>query len=263
MLDKIIRQKKMEIKASKKKVSLSELKKKLSMPAKGYSLVARLRKKSGHPHFICEMKQASPSGGILRKVYKPEMILKDFERGKAAGISILTDRKFFKGDLNIIKSIRQKTKTPILRKDFIIDPYQIYESKLAGSDVILLITAILRDRELTQFYKLARKLKLEVLVEVHTLNELERVLKLLKPEMIGINNRNLDTLKTDPAYALQMIKRIPKNILKIVESGMKNPKNVSLYKASAPDGFLIGSALMKSKKILKTISQFKAAYHHG
>ena len=257
ILGKIIKHKLHEIKMQKKKLSLASLKNRvLKQRRVMHSLSSVLKVKSGAPHLICEMKKASPSEGLIRKDFKINEILNNFTRGGASAISILTDSKFFKGSSKNLMTVRKKTNKPILRKDFILDEYQVYESKLMGADAILLIVAILKPERLLALSQLAKYLGLEVVTEIHHERELEPALR-SGASMIGINNRNLATLKVTPVYAQQMIRKIPKGIIRIVESGIENREDIKKYKRLKVDGFLVGTALMKSGNIAQKIKALR------
>lgn len=201
-------------------------------------------------NLIAEVKRASPSKGIICEKFDPIKIAKDYEKAGAACLSVLTEKKFFQGDLTILKSIKNKIKIPVLRKDFIIDEWQIYESYYNEADCILLIVAALNDIDLSSFYNIAKKLNLSVIVEVHNNQELERTLN-LNVECIGINNRNLKTLEVDLNTFIKLSKKIPKNVIKICESGISEKKQLKEFEKYGADAFLIGETLMKSDNIYK------------
>ena len=201
-------------------------------------------------NLIAEVKRASPSKGIICENFDPIRIAKDYEKAGAACLSVLTEKNFFQGNLEILKSIKNSIKIPILRKDFIIDEWQIYESYYNEADCILLIVAALSDSDLSLFYNIAKKLKLDVIVEVHNNEELERALN-LNVECIGINNRNLKTLEVDLTTFMKLSKKIPSDVLKICESGISDNKQLKEFKRYGADAFLVGETLMKSDDIYK------------
>ncbi|MGM0500635.1 MAG: indole-3-glycerol phosphate synthase TrpC [Bacillota bacterium] len=234
ILDKIVEHKKEEVKKLKKK--RRSLKEKLKVDK--ISLLA-------------EIKKASPSKGLIQPNFKPKAQLKSYEQAGAAAISILTDQKFFQGSIQILQQLRELTELPILRKEFIIDPLQIYESFFIGADVILLIAAILDDQQLESFLSLCRELKLEAIVEVHNLEELKRVLK-TKAEIIGINNRDLNDFSVDLKTTAELSTELEKlgqrnNHYLIAESGIKCREDIDFLKEIGVDGVLIGETLMKAK----------------
>lgn len=200
---------------------------------------------------LAEIKKASPSKGLIQPDFKPAAQLKAYEQAGAAGISILTDQEFFQGSKQILKDIRQLTELPILRKEFIIDPLQIYESFFIGADVVLLIAAILDDQQLESFLNLCRQLKLEAIVEVHNLDELERVLK-TEAEIIGINNRDLNNFSVDLKTTAELTAELKKlgqrdNHYLIAESGIKTREDIDFLKEIGVDGVLIGETLMRAE----------------
>lgn len=234
ILDKIVKHKKEEVKELKKK--RRSLKEKLT--ADKISLLA-------------EIKKASPSKGLIQPDFNPALQLKAYEEAGAAGISILTDQRFFQGSNQILQQMRELTELPILRKEFIIDPLQIYESFFIGADVVLLIAAILDDQELQSFLALCRELQLEAIVEVHNLEELKRVLK-TEAEIIGINNRDLNdfsvNLKTTSELSAELEKLGQRdNYYLIAESGIKSKKDIDFLKKIGVDGVLIGETLMRAE----------------
>ncbi len=209
-------------------------------------------KKNDNNNFnlIAEIKKASPSQGILCDKFDPIYIARKYELAGAKCLSILTEEKFFLGNINLIPLIKKKVSIPVLRKDFIIDEWQIYESFHFGADCILLILAILNDQQVALFYKLAKNLGMDVICEVHDEKELTRAIK-LKVECIGINNRNLKTLKVSLENFKKYSRMIPSDIFKICESGIKNNENMKELSLFGADAFLVGESLMRSNDILK------------
>ena len=208
-------------------------------------------------HLICELKKASPSEGVLRKRFQPTALAKEFEAAKASAISVLTEPHYFMGDPGTIKKIRPMTHVPLLRKDFIFDPYQVYETVVLKADAFLLIVMLLTDFELKQLLGLASELKLDVLVEVHTQEELKRALS-AGSKMIGINNRNLKTLKIDRSISEHLISLIPKGKVAVIESGIETAKEIEHYQSLGARSFLIGTTLMKSKNVTEKIRELSA-----
>ena len=204
----------------------------------------------GKISLIAEIKKASPSAGVIAEKFEPVYLAKTYEESGAAAVSVLTDEKFFQGRLEHLKAAKDSTTIPVLRKDFIIDESQIYESRVAGADAILLIARILSDEQLTSFLDLAHSLKLDCLVEVHDETELERVLK-TKTKIIGINNRDLDTFKIDFQTTVKLMDKYPELRERIVvsESGIESADQVRRLKAKGVSAILVGTSLMKSKDI--------------
>ena len=210
--------------------------------------------RTNHKYFnlIAEIKRFSPSKGEICKKFDLKQIAIDYMNAGASCLSILTEKNFFKGDINYLDKVKNIVDLPILRKDFILDEWQLYESYYFGADCILLILAILDDKKARKFYKIAQELGMDVIVEVHDKNELERAIK-MKVNCIGINNRNLKTLKIDLNTFTKLSKEIPRGIIKLCESGLDNNKQLIDFTRKGADGFLIGESLMSSKNIkLKT-----------
>lgn len=256
-LKKLLRDKHAEIRKAKKQLPLSELKKRLVL--KGVGKKSRFKSalaKKGELHLICELKKASPSAGMLRRGFNPVALAKTFERAGASALSVLTERIFFKGRPEFIPRLKQKIHLPLLRKDFFIDEYQIYESALLGTDAVLLIAMLLPGKKMSRMIRLARKLNLDALVEVHTKEELKQALS-AGADMIGINNRNLRTLEVDPQAARKIIPLVPARVTLIVESGIETREQIRAYQTLGVHNFLIGTVLMKSKNIDAKIKQLK------
>lgn len=209
-------------------------------------------KRKGKISFIGEIKQASPSCGVLKQDFSAVEIAKTFQRLNVNALSVLTEEDFFLGKINYIEEIKKEVKLPLLRKDFIIEETQILEARAVGADAILLIVRILDDNRLDSLYNVARKLGMDVLVEVHTEKELRRALK-HDIEIVGINNRNLNTLKVDIAQTQKLIPFIPTDVIKVSESGIKSLKDMLWLKGLGVDAVLIGETLMKSDSLEQTI----------
>lgn len=193
---------------------------------------------------IAEIKKASPSAGIISEDFDPIKKAKEYEDFGASALSILTEEDFFQGSSEYLKEVKAKTSLPILRKDFMIDEYQIYEAKLIGADCILLIASVLNDDEIKSFVDLAESLELDYLIEVHDLNELERV-KNFSNAMIGVNNRNLKTFDVDLNNSINLKNAFNSNNLFVAESGIKSQDDIDTLKAHDIHVFLIGESLMK------------------
>ncbi len=197
---------------------------------------------------IAEVKKASPSKGIIRKDFDPVQIAKIYKKAGASCISVLTDEPYFQGHDDFLVSIKENVDIPVLRKDFMIDPYQIYESRALGADCILLIIAALDDALACEMYESAVSLGMDVLVEVHNLEELERSLK-LDPMMLGVNNRNLKTLEVNIDTSYDLLISIPEECYKISESGIYSYDTLSRLNNAGYQGFLVGEYLMKQDNI--------------
>ena len=207
-----------------------------------------------HLNIIAELKKASPSEGILRENFQPLRIASLYEYAGACAISVLTEPHFFKGRPSYLKTVRQVTRLPLLRKDFIFDRFQLYETALLEADAFLLIASILSEEELKELISLGKELRMDALVEIHSDAELKKALG-AGATIIGINNRDLKTLKVDPERAKQLIPHIPKGIAIVVESGLSSHDELMMYKSIGANAFLIGSTLMKSKDIAATLQK--------
>ncbi len=249
VLNEICDKKRAYVKHKKEKRLLSELLKDIDhLPTHTRPSFIDAIKNNKKTAIIAEIKKASPSKGIIRKNFDPVMIAETYKKYGATCLSVLTDEPYFQGHDKYFKSIRGSNDLPMLRKDFMIDPYQIYESKALGADCILLIMAALNDTSAQELYSLSTELNMDVLIEVHDEKELERALK-LSPKMLGINNRNLKTLDVDTNTALNLAKNLPQEIIKVAESGISEKETIDRYIQAGFDAFLIGESLMKHDDI--------------
>ncbi len=205
-------------------------------------------------NLICELKKASPSEGLLRPDFQPLRIANIFEFAGAKAISVLTERHYFQGRPSYLKTLRQATRLPLLRKDFIIETYQLYESALLEADAYLLIASLLTTDHLKEMILLGKDLQMDPLVEVHTIEDLKKAID-AGADLIGINNRNLQTLEVDTARAQKLIPHVPKGILVVIESGFQRHSDLLAYKSLGVNNFLIGTALMKSSDIATSIRE--------
>jgi indole-3-glycerol phosphate synthase len=212
---------------------------------RGFFSALQRRVAAGQAAVIAEIKKASPSRGVLREDFDPAQIAASYERGGAACLSVLTDVDFFRGADAYLQQARAACSLPVLRKDFVIDPYQVYEARVLGADCILLIVAALSDAMLQELYQLAGHLGMDALVEVHDADELERALRLQAP-MVGINNRNLRTFETSLEVTLGFLERIPDDRLVVTESGIHTRADVALLRDRGVNAFLVGETFMKS-----------------
>ncbi|KAA2220531.1 indole-3-glycerol phosphate synthase TrpC [Chryseobacterium sediminis] len=251
ILDKIIEQKKLEIAGAKSRISLDQLKNTDFFGRKTYSLKESIKNKNG---IIAEFKRQSPSKGIINNSVEPLEVVSAYESFGASGISMLTDHDFFGGNLNDILSVRNDIKIPILRKDFMIDEYQFYEAKSIGADVILLIASCLSPAQVEEFTALAHELEMEVLLEIHTEDELKHFNS--KIDLVGINNRNLKDFKVDLQHSVQLKNLLPKDLLSVAESGIYNIKDFQFLKEKGFDGFLMGEYFMKNTNPAQAFKDF-------
>lgn len=238
-----------ELEIKKNKCSLSSLKKLLPKEKnRNFKNLLEISQKNKKNNIIAEIKKSSPSAGEIVKDYHPDDIAIQYEKFGAGAISILTERFFFKGELDHLSLINRKTNLPILRKDFIIDSYQIFESKVYNADAIILITSILDDNKIIEFIQIAKDLELDCIIEIHTQKELERAVKINYP-IIGINNRNLDTLSIDINNSLNLSKDLIHNFTIIAESGIKKYADINQYNKIGIYNFLIGESILRSSNI--------------
>lgn len=207
--------------------------------------------------FIAEIKKASPSKGVIVQDFPYLEIAQEYQANKIDMISVLTEPDYFQGNLKYLQQITQEVDLPVLRKDFTIDPYMIYQAKIAQASLILLIVAILSDEQLKDYLKLAKELGLAAIVEVHDETELKRALR-AKSEIIGINNRNLKDFSVNFNNSLKLKKLIPADIPVIAESGIKTKADIKLLKKAGINGVLIGETFMKAKNKAKIINDFKS-----
>lgn len=256
-LNKIFDAKKRRIDEQKQIVDTVELRKRAS-EVRNSSEPHRLRKalqNSGKTNIIAEIKRASPSKGVISGKIDVETVAKNYERGGACAISVLTEENFFKGSLDDLRTVRNAVYLPILRKDFVFDEFQIYEAAEAGSDAILLIAAMLDDEELQRLHRLAdADLSMDALVEVHNLDEMERV-RNMGATLIGVNNRDLHSFAVSLDVSRLLIKHAPQDAIIISESGLKTRKDIEGLKQLGFRGFLIGETLMKSADAEKSLME--------
>ncbi|MDX1414583.1 MAG: indole-3-glycerol phosphate synthase TrpC [Candidatus Promineifilaceae bacterium] len=264
ILDEIMAYHRQQLPKTKREVSLEDLRAfaRVSLPplnffdslnAPGVTLIA-------------ECKKASPSKGLMVPNYDPVKLAETYAHAGAGAISVLTDARHFQGSISDLRNVKEATAKltnkstqsvgiPVLRKDFIFDPYQVYESRVAGADGLLLIASVLSDHEIVDLLGLTRELGMEALVEVHTEEELLRVLR-LNPRIVGVNNRNLQTFEVDFANTARLRKIIPDEIVVVGESGIKDSKDVVQMREIGVDAILVGETLVKSKDVLKTARSF-------
>jgi indole-3-glycerol phosphate synthase len=256
ILDEIIAYKERELKDEMEKKPLSALEDEIKDMGLPRSLEKALTAKKGIK-IIAEIKKASPSRGVIKPDLDPAFTAVQYEKGGADAISVLTEKKFFLGDDSFLKIVKDIASCPVLRKDFIIHEYQIYQAKALGADALLLIVAVLGEK-IGYFYKKAQSLGLDCLVEVHDERELDAALD-AGARIIGINNRNLKDFSVDLKTCERLIGRIPEGIIKISESGIKTANDVRYLKSIGVDGILVGETLMKSKDVCRDLAAFKEA----
>jgi indole-3-glycerol phosphate synthase len=252
ILDKIVRDKKLEVNKLSSNSSIKELESSSLFSRKCISLKDSILKSSGG--IICEFKRRSPSNNDINYKSNISEVVKGYQKAGAAGLSILTNKQYFDGDIQDILKIRDITSIPILRKEFIVSEYQIIEAKSIGSDAILLIASILSEEDIKNYSSLAKDIGLEVLFEIHDAEELEK-LSGENIDIIGVNNRNLDTLEIDLQNSVDLYNRIPNNFVKISESGISKVESILKLREVGYQGFLIGENFMK------TNDPFESAYN--
>ena len=250
ILEEIVWHKEIEVDKLRERLPLLELRKKIANTAPPCDFLAALKQGKTQPALIAEVKKASPSKGVIREDFDPVAIARTYEQGGATCLSVLTDSKFFQGSYENLSLVRQAVSLPLLCKEFILYPYQIYYARSQGADAVLLIAAILSDQDLAYFVKIVKGLGMTALVEVHSLAEFDRVLAIEGIELIGINNRNLETFKVDLDNTRQLLeargeKVREKGILIVSESGLHTATDVAKVKQAGANAVLIGESLVK------------------
>jgi len=246
ILDKILITKVAEVDQAKSIKSIDMIKDEINQAPKPRDFIGAIKNKHQNnlPAVIAEIKKASPSKGVIRSNFNPDYIAKSFELGGAACISVLTDREYFQGDPSFIEIAKDNCLLPILRKDFIIDPYQVYESRALGADCVLLIASALNLEQLKEYESIAHELDMAVLVEAHNEEELEKAI-LLDTPLVGINNRNLKTFEVSLKTSIDLVTKIPKSRIPITESGIFSYADIKLMNDHNIFTFLVGEAFMR------------------
>ncbi|NWA25695.1 indole-3-glycerol phosphate synthase TrpC [Pseudomonas gingeri] len=249
VLEKIIARKAEEVAERRARVSLAELETlaRAADAPRGFAQALIERAKQKQPAVIAEIKKASPSKGVIRENFIPADIARSYEKGGATCLSVLTDVDYFQGSDLYLQQARAACKLPVIRKDFMVDPYQIVEARALGADCILLIVAALDDGLMAELAAVAKGVGLDVLVESHDAAELERALKVLDTPLIGINNRNLHTFEVSLETTLDLLPIVPRDRLVITESGILNRADVELMEISEVYSFLVGEAFMRAE----------------
>ena len=256
ILDKILISKKEEIASSKLVKSIHDLENDIRNYNDKRAFIAAIEDKflGKDIAIIAEIKKASPSKGIIRANFKPDQIARSYESGGATCLSVLTDKNYFKGNPSYIQLVKNHCELPVLRKDFMIDPYQIFESKALGADCILLIVAALELNHMKELESLAEELDMDVLVESHDEYELEKALQ-LNTKLIGVNNRNLKTFDVSLQTTLNLLKEIPNDKITVTESGIFTSQDINLMKQHGIYSFLVGEAFMRDDNPGKSLKQ--------
>jgi indole-3-glycerol phosphate synthase len=260
ILNEIVKKKAERLQYAKSTIPINELKRCIQDMDETRDFRTAIKRNGKKIKLIAEIKKASPSKGLIRKDFDLITIASIYEEKPVNAISVLTEEDFFQGHLSYIQTVKNITSKPILRKDFIFDEYQIYESRANHADAILLIAAILEKNQAEEYLHLAKELGLYILFEVHDEDDLEKAL-LINTDIIGINNRNLKTLKIDLSTTLRLKKDIPEDKIVVSESGIKNRKDVIKLIDAKIDAMLIGTSLMKAEEIGKKIEELIAGFY--
>ncbi|MBD1861938.1 MULTISPECIES: indole-3-glycerol phosphate synthase TrpC [Trichocoleus] len=264
ILEEIVWQKEVEVDQMREKQPLLELQKQVLNVAPALNFVEAIRQSTTQPAVIAEVKKASPSKGVLREDFDPVAIAQAYKAGGATCVSVLTDQKFFQGSFANLAKVRAAIDLPLLCKDFIIYPYQIYLARCHGADAVLLIASILSDKDLQYFVKITNALNMTALIEVHTLEELDRVLALTGVTLVGINNRNLENFSVDLQTTCQLLaarkqQLQERGILVVSESGLHQPADLSLVAEAGVKAVLIGESLVKQSDPAQALRQMLAS----
>ncbi len=247
ILDKILAHKVDEVAKRAQQTPLITLRERLrdTAPPRGFIDAIRARVQSGQAGVIAEIKKASPSKGLIRNDFDPQALARSYATGGATCLSVLTDERFFQGADEFLEQARSACSLPVLRKEFITDSYQLYESRVLGADCVLLIVAALDDELLQAFYRIAQDIGMDVLVEIHDAPELDRALR-LEPTLLGINNRNLRTFDAHLSTTLDLLAEVPKQCTVVTESGIATRDDVRLMRDHGVDCFLVGETFMRA-----------------
>jgi indole-3-glycerol phosphate synthase len=256
ILDRIVKSKRKELVKSKLDRNISKLEDIINKLPEVLDFKNVLKKQNINDiRIIAEVKKASPSKGIIREDFDPIKIARQYEANNAAAISVLTESEFFLGKLDFLKEIKKAVKIPLLRKDFLFDPYQIYEARANGADAVLLILAILEKPLLDELLSIVKELSMSALVEIHTKEELEKVLQ-TDAEIIGINNRNLKSFDTDLQTSIDLMADIPESKVIVTESGIKTKEDMQKLSKAGVDAFLIGETFMRADNPGEMLNEF-------
>ena len=262
VLERILAAKRREVEAARERIAPAEMERRAaSAPAtRGFARALRAKIAAGQPGVIAEIKRASPSKGLIRADFDPARIARSYEANGAACLSVLTDREFFGGSPEDLAAARAACALPVLRKDFMIDPYQVHEARSWGADCILLIVDAAPDAKLHDLERLAADLGMDVLVECHGRDQLDRALAFDTP-LVGINNRDLKTFETRLETTLDLVDRIPRGKLLVTESGIAQPADVQRLRAAKVSAYLVGSAFMAAEDPGKELKRVFSPFH--
>ena len=257
VLDKIVAHKRTEIEAARRRCPLERLQEQIRQAPPVRDFVDALSRATP-VGLIAEVKKASPSAGLIRADFDPVAIATTYAAHGAHCISVLTDEHFFQGHLEYLKAVRQAVSVPVLRKDFVLDPYQVFEARAAGADAVLLIAECLDDAQLSSLYDSTRELGMHALIEIYEPENLERVLR-LNPPLLGINNRDLKTFVTDLGRSIRLAERVPRETLLVSESGIRNREDVLRLQDAGVRAILVGETLMRAEDIGAKIDELLRA----
>ncbi|MGF1523641.1 MAG: indole-3-glycerol phosphate synthase TrpC [Leptolyngbyaceae cyanobacterium] len=263
ILEEIVWHKEKEVEKLRRRLPLADLQREVLSAPPARDFLAALQNSARTPALIAEVKKASPSKGVIREDFDPVAIAKAYQTGGAACLSVLTDEAFFQGSFDYLTQIRAAVDLPLLCKEFVLYPYQMYLARVRGADAVLLIAAILSDEDLRYFTQIAQALGMRTLVEVHTQKELDRVLAIQTIQLIGINNRNLETFETSLATTEQLIQSRQdelrsRNIFIVSESGIHTAADVTQVVQTGAQGMLVGESLMRQSNLVDAIAQLYA-----
>lgn len=258
ILTEICARKEVHVSVKKAQVSLEDLKKNIANmdTPRGFQAALRNRLEDGAYGFICEIKKASPSKGLIRSDFRPADLAYAYEAGGAACLSVLTDEPYFQGHDTYLQQAREACSLPVLRKDFMIDPYQVYEARSLGADCILLIMAALTDTMAAELEAIALDLGMDVLVEIHDERELDRALR-LKSTLVGVNNRNLKTMEVSLDNTLGLVPRFPEGYIAVAESGLSSKEDLAACSDVGANCFLIGETFMRQEDVTAAVTSFQ------
>lgn len=256
-LDKIVVTKREEVERLRTMLHPAEAERRIAElePCRGFAEALSAGKRHRSMGLIAEVKKASPSKGLIRPDFDPVQLARTYEAAGADCISVLTDEVYFQGANEYLTEIRRAVNRQLLRKDFIIDPLQIYEARLIGADAVLLIAAILSKQQLREYLRMARELGMDALIEVHSREELGMVLELDGVSLIGVNNRNLHTFEVDLEHTRQLIDLMPKDVTIISESGIASPQDIQWLESIGADAVLVGEYFMRQEDVAEAVHQ--------
>ncbi|MDB9528843.1 indole-3-glycerol phosphate synthase TrpC [Oscillatoria sp. CS-180] len=259
ILERIVWQKEKEVKRQRQQISLADLQREVLSAPPAKDFLAALQNSDRTPALVAEVKKASPSRGVIREDFDPVAIAQAYQTGGATCLSVLTDETFFQGSFDYLTQVRTAVDLPVLCKEFIIYPYQMYMARVKGADAVLLIAAILSDEDLRYFTRIAQALGMRALVEVHTLAELDRALAIDTVHLIGINNRNLETFQTSLEVSETLLQARQaeieeRAIFVISESGIHRPNDVAKVHQAGAQGILVGESLMRQNNLVEAIA---------